>query len=176
MSARRPEGPGHAAAFACLLALVLLAACQSGASPGQRTAVGRGGPPGGAVVVASFNFPESELIAAIYGLAIRHAGIPVRLELGLGPRELVQPALAQGLVDVVPEYLGTALTSLRPPAGLVMSDPAAIRAALTRVLARWHVQVMVPAPAQDQNGIVITGATARRLGLHKVSDLRRAAG
>jgi osmoprotectant transport system substrate-binding protein len=160
-----------------LLALVLLAACQSGTSPGQRTAAARGaGPPGGAVVVASFNFPESELIAAIYGLAIRHAGIPVRLELGLGPRELVQPALAQGLVDVVPEYLGTALTSLHPPAGLVMSDPAAVRAVLTRALARWHVQVMAPAQAQDQNGIVITGATARRLGLHKVSDLRRAAG
>jgi len=177
MSAQRPEGPGHAAAFACLLAVALLAACQSGTSPGPRTAAGRGaGPPGGAVVVASFNFPESELIAAIYGLAIRHTGIPVRLELGLGPRELVQPALEQGLVDVVPEYLGTALTSLRPPAGLAMSDPAAVRAALTRALARWHVQVMAPAPAQDQNGIVVTGATARRLGLHKVSDLRRAAG
>ena len=63
-------------------------------------------------MVASFNFPESELLAAIYGLAIRHAGIPVRLELDLGPRELVQPALEQGLVDVVPEYLGTALTQL----------------------------------------------------------------
>ena len=128
------------------------------------------------VVVASFNFPESELLAAIYGLAIEHAGIPVRLELGLGPRELVQPALEQGLVDVVPEYLGTALTSLRPPAGLAMSDPAAVRAALARALARWHVQVMAPAPAQDQNGIVVTGATARRLGLRTVSDLRRVAG
>jgi osmoprotectant transport system substrate-binding protein len=177
MSARGPRRPGHAAALACLLALVLLAACQPGTSPGQRTTAGRGaGAAGGPVVVASFNFPESELIAAIYGLAIGHAGIPVRLELGLGPRELVQPALEQGLVDVVPEYLGTALTSLRPPAGLAMSDPAAVRAALARALARWHVQVMAPAAAQDQNGIVVTGATARRLGLRKVSDLRRAAG
>jgi osmoprotectant transport system substrate-binding protein len=116
------------------------------------------------------------LLAAIYGLAIRHAGIPVQLELGLGPRELVQPALEQGLVDVVPEYLGTALTSLRPPAALAMSDPAAVRAALARALAPWHVRVMAPAAAQDQNGIAVTDATARLLGLHKVSDLRRAAG
>jgi osmoprotectant transport system substrate-binding protein len=57
-----------------------------------------------------------------------------------------------------------------------MSDPAVVRAALARALARWHVQVMAPASAQDQNGIVVTGATARRLGLRKVSDLRRAAG
>jgi osmoprotectant transport system substrate-binding protein len=156
--------------MASSLLLTLLAAC-------QQASVGRpGSAHGGTVVVASFNFPESELLAAIYGLAIRHAGIPVRLELGLGPRELVQPALEQGLVDVVPEYLGTALTSLRSPAGLAMSDPAEVRAALARALARWHVQVMAPAPAQDQNGLVVTGVTARRLGLRKVSDLRRVAG
>jgi osmoprotectant transport system substrate-binding protein len=130
----------------------------------------------GAVVVASFNFPESELLAAIYGLAIRHAGIPVQLRLDLGPRELVQPALEQGLVDVVPEYLGTALTSLGRHPGVPMSDPGAIRAALARALAQWHVRVMTPAAAQDQNGIAITEVTARRLGLRTVSDLRRVAG
>ena len=77
---------------------------------------------------------------------------------------------------MVPEYLGTALTSLHPAAGLAMSDPAAVRAALARALARWHVQVLTPAAAQDQNGIVVTDATARRLGLHTLSDLRRVAG
>jgi osmoprotectant transport system substrate-binding protein len=172
MSVRR-TGCGRAAALmACSLGVALLAACQPGAAPAGR---GGGGAQGGALVVASFNFPESELLAAIYGLAIRHAGIPVQLQLDLGPRELVQPALEQGLVDVVPEYLGTALTSLHPPPGVPMSDPAAVRAALARALAPWHVQVMTPAAAQDQNGLVVTGATARRLGLRKVSDLRRAA-
>ena len=175
MSARRTTGYGRAAAFAvCLLALVLIAACQPG--PSQTTPDHGAAAQGGAVVAASFNFPESELLAAIYGLAIRHAGIPVRIELDLGPRELVQPALEQDLVDVVPEYLGTALTSLRPPLGLAMSDPVAVRAALARALVPWHVQVMTPAAAQDQNGIVVTDATARRLGLHKVSDLRGVAG
>jgi osmoprotectant transport system substrate-binding protein len=178
MPARGTRGRGHPAVFAvCLLAVALLAACQPGPGPSQRTTAGRGaGASDGPVVVASFNFPESELLAAIYGLAIGHAGIPVRFELGLGPRELVQPALEQGLADVLPEYLGTALASLRPRAGLAMSDPAAVRPALARALARWHVQAMAPALAQDQNGIVVTGATARRLGLGKVSDLRRAAG
>jgi osmoprotectant transport system substrate-binding protein len=176
MSARRAAGRGRAAALAvCLTALALLAACQP--APNQATPDGRdAGARGGAVVVASFNFPESELLAAIYGLAIGHAGIPVRLELDLGPRELVQPALEQGLVDVVPEYLGTALASLHPATGLVMPDPAAVRAALARALAPRHVRVMTPAAAQDQNGIVVTEATARRLGLHTVSDLRRVAG
>ena len=172
MSVGRTRCGRAAALVACSLGLTLLAACQPGAAPAGG---GGGGAHGGAVVVASFNFPESELLAAIYGLAIRHAGIPVQLRLDLGPRELVQPALEQGLVDVVPEYLGTALSSLEPRPGVPVSDPAAVRAALARALARWHVQVMTPAAAQDQNGVVVTAATARRLGLRKVSDLRRAA-
>jgi osmoprotectant transport system substrate-binding protein len=127
------------------------------------------------MVVASFNFPESELLAAIYGLAMENAGIPVRLELNLGPREIVQPALEQGLVNLVPEYLGSALTSLEPTPAVAMSDPAAVRRELGRLLARWHVRVLASARAQDQNGLVVTRATARRLGLREVSDLARAA-
>ena len=172
MSVRRTTVLGRAAALAAC-ALVLLASCQAGP---DRAAPGRADRAARPVVVASFNFPESELLAAIYGLAIQHAGIPVRFQLGLGPRELVQPALEQGLADVVPEYLGTALTSLEAHPAVPMADPSAIRAALARALARWHVRVMAPAAAQDQNGIAVTAATARRLGLHQVSDLRRAAG
>ncbi len=153
------------------LVLALLASCQPGAAPAPKS----GRAPARSVVVASFNFPESELLAAIYGLAIRHAGIPVRLRLDLGPRELVGPALQEGLVDLVPEYLGTALTSVEPYPGVKMSDPAAVRAALARALAGWGIQVLTPARAQDQNALVVTRATAQRLHLRTVGDLRRAA-
>jgi osmoprotectant transport system substrate-binding protein len=128
------------------------------------------------VVVASFNFPESELLAAIYGLALRHAGIPVRLRLDLGPRELVEPALEQGLVGLVPEYLGTALTSVEPHPSVNMTDPAAVRAALARAFAAWNVAVLTPARAQDQNGVAVTRATSARLHLRTLSDLQAAAG
>src|SRR5262245_30975781 len=118
MSARRTTRYGRAVAFA-VCSLVLLASCH--ASP-DRTAPVSADRIVGPVVVASFNFSESELLAAIYGLAIRHAGIPVRFQLNLGPRELVQPALQQGLVDVVPEYLGTALRALEVRPGVPVSD------------------------------------------------------
>jgi osmoprotectant transport system substrate-binding protein len=159
----------RAAAATGVLVLALATACQAGTATGTGH---HGVPRGGTLVVASFNFPESEVLAAIYGLALRHAGIPVRLQLGLGPRELVQPALEQGLVDVVPEYLGTALTSLDPEPRVPMSDPGAVRTALARAFARWHVDVLDPAPAQDTNGVAVTRATATRLGLHNVSGLR----
>jgi osmoprotectant transport system substrate-binding protein len=173
MLARRAvRGSGRLAALAAsALALTLLAACQQAPPPSRQTAGN-----GGTVVVASFNFPESELLAAIYGLAIRQAGIPVRLQLNLGPRELVQPALEQGLADLVPEYLGTALNSIRPGAKVARDDPAAVRNALAVAFAGWHIQVLTPAAAQDQNGVVVTRATAARLHLRTVSDLRRVAG
>ena len=160
-----------AALLACPLLAVLLAGCQHGAGP-----AGPPRPRAGPLVVASFNFPESELLAAIYGLALRHAGIPVRLQLDLGPRELVEPALEQGLVGLVPEYLGTALASIEPHPSITMTDPVAVRAALARAFAAWHVAVLTPARAQDQNGVVVTHATAARLHLRTVADLRRAAG
>jgi osmoprotectant transport system substrate-binding protein len=148
-----------------------LAGCRHAAGP-----AGRARAQAGPVVVASFNFPESELLAAIYGLALRHAGIPVRLQLGLGPRELAEPALEQGLVGFVPEYLGTALASIEPHPSVAMTNPAAVRAALARAFAAWNVAVLTPARAQDQNGVAVTRATATRLHLRTLSDLRRAAG
>jgi osmoprotectant transport system substrate-binding protein len=139
--------------------------------PGGTGAAPPGRAPGTAVVVASFNFPESEMLAAIYALALMHAGIPARLQLDLGPRELVQPALADGLVDVVPEYLGTALASVQAAPGVAMSDPVAVRRELVRALAGWNVQVLRPAAAQDHNGLMVTSATAARLRLRTMSDL-----
>jgi len=172
LARRAARGRGRLAALAAsCLALTLLAACEQASPPSQRAAGN-----GGTVVVASFNFPESELLAAIYGLAIRQAGIPVRLELDLGPRELVRPALEQGLADLVPEYVGTALNSMQPGAKVAWADPAAVRNALAVAFAGWHIQVLTPAAAQDQNAVVVTRATAARLHLRTVSDLRRVAG
>ena len=94
---------------------------------GARTGAARGEP----VTVASFDFAESRLLAEIYAQALERAGLPVRRAFGLGPRELVAPALASGLVDVVPEYAGTAVQflSLGPraiPRPTCRGDPRAL--------------------------------------------------
>ncbi len=151
-----------------LAALVGTVGCQA-TTP--RTAHARGP----AVVVASFAFPESDLLAEIYAQALMGAGVPVRRELDLGPRELVRPALEQGLVDVVPEYLGTALAGSPATVPADAADVPAARRALDRALAPWRLRTLEPAAASDQNGLVVTRATARRLDLTTVSDLRAVA-
>ena len=151
------------------VAVVLITAL-AGCGHASRPAPSSTGAPD-AVVVASFNFPESELLAEIYAQTLEHAGVPVRREFDLGPRELVQPALRQGLVDVVPEYLGSALASIAPDTTLDWTDPRAVLAALRRDVAPWHLVVLQPAAASDQNGFAVTKSTAARLHLRTLSDL-----
>lgn len=123
------------------------------------------------VIVASFDFPESELVAEIYAQALESEGLEVRRELTLGPRELVVPAFRQGHVDVVPEYLGTALRAADPETPVDLSDRTAVTSALADAVATWDAAILEPAPAQNQNGLVVTSATAQRYGLEAVSDL-----
>lgn len=129
-----------------------------------------------AVTVASFNFSESTLLAELYAQALEHVGLPVVREFGVGPRELMQPALEQGLVDVVPEYLGSALAYFDPGAAVASLDAPAIHKRLVDTLGRSGVEVLAPAPAQNQNGFAVTAATAERYGLRTLSDLVPVAG
>lgn len=156
-----------------LLVTALTAAACSGEDGGGGAAAGR---PAAEVVVASFNFPESVLVAEIYAGALESAGVPVRRELDLGPRELVQPALLEGLVDVVPEYLGTALASLAGETAVDPSDADAVRRRLTEVAEERGLRLLDAAPAQNQNGLAVTRPTAERLGLRTVGDLAPVAG
>jgi osmoprotectant transport system substrate-binding protein len=150
----------------CGLTVMLLASC----SP-RRTPLGSAAPPRAPVVVASFNFPESVLLGEIYSQALEHAGVPVRRELGLGPREMVLPALHQGLVDVVPEYLGSALAGVDSSTGVGGASLAEERARLAGTLRAWNVELLAPAPAANQNGLAVTAAIANRYHLRTISDL-----
>jgi osmoprotectant transport system substrate-binding protein len=128
-----------------------------------------------AITVASFNFPESELLAEIYAQALQAGGFDARLERRVGPRELVQPALASGLVEFVPEYSGTALEFLSLGAAEPTSDGAVTRAALRRAADRDRIVALEPAPAQDANAVVVTRELADRYHLDEVSDLEAVA-
>jgi osmoprotectant transport system substrate-binding protein len=122
------------------------------------------------VVVGSFDFAESRLLAEIYAQALEGDGIRVRRELGIGPRELVLPALTRGLVELVPEYSGAALrfASLGAEQG---TDTESTRARLARRLAPRDVEVLTPSPAEDVDTFVVTRETATAHGLRTLSDL-----
>lgn len=151
----------------CLALALLAAACSTGSETGPpESALGDR-----AITVASFNFPESELLAELYGQALRAAGYAVDLRLGIGPRELVDPALAKGLVELVPEYAGTAVEFLGLGAVEPSSDVEDNYDALVRVLDRTDLVALDAAPAQNTNVFAVTQATAQDLDLETLSDL-----
>ena len=81
--------------------------------------------PGYPVIVSSFNFGESEILAEIYAQVMERASYTVERKLNLGNREIVKPALESGEITFVPEYLGRWPTSWEPttPAPRPRSSP-----------------------------------------------------
>ena len=158
-------------AVAAAVAVVSLGGCASQpAGDGGRGALGDD-----AITVASFDFPESELLARVYGQALQAAGYAVEFEISLGPREFVQPALARGLVELVPEYAGSALQFVTLGRSRPTSDIEATTAALDGALDERGLVACDAAPAQDANAVVVTRTLADRLSLDEISDLRSVA-
>jgi osmoprotectant transport system substrate-binding protein len=95
----------------------------------------------------------------------------VSVQHGVGTREVVAPALQQGVVDVVVDYLGTALTFSRPTDPDLPKDPEEMHAVLARTLGGRGVVVLDPARAEDQNGFAVTTAFSAEHGVLRLSEL-----
>lgn len=121
------------------------------------------------VRVASFDFPESELLAELYAQLLEADGLPVVRMGRVGPREIVAPALELDHVDLVPEYLGSALQFFG--ALTTSSDTMASEAALADLLTPRGLVGLAAAAAQDANAIVTSRVHADGLGLSRISDL-----
>jgi osmoprotectant transport system substrate-binding protein len=160
---------------ACTGLAVTLSACTSSGGHVPSAAGKPASRPAAVITVGSFDFPESVLLAEIYGQALAAASFPVQILPDLGPRELVDPALMNGLVQLVPEYAGSALQFISLGRLSATSDAAAANRELAGSVAGRGLVAALPAPAQDANAIVVTAATAARYGLRSIADLTRAA-
>lgn len=146
---------------AILIALVLVAAaCGSGEDAGTKD--------GPTITVGSANFPENNLLGEIYAQVLENEGFPVERNLNVGNREVYAAALEGGQLDLVPEYVGTALAF---KGGTPTADAAETAAALKEAWSADGITVLDPAPAEDKNGLVVRQDTADDLGLSKTSDL-----
>ena len=158
---------------ACLALTVACAACTTASS---QAPTARGPGSGSAVItIGSFDFPESTLLAYLYADVLAGKGYPVRVLPNLGTRELVAPALMVGLVQLVPEYTGSALEFASLGRVHATASVATTASALAASMASRGLVTGRPAAAQDGNAIVVTAATAARYRLRTISDLARVA-
>jgi osmoprotectant transport system substrate-binding protein len=163
-------GPRRAGTVAALLLLAVLTACSAG-TPAEVAA-----PAAAAIRFASYDFSENQILAAVYAEGARRAGLPVSVEQGVGTREVVQPALQQGVVDVVVDYLGTAVAFNEAGAVPGAHSPEELHAELAGVLGRRGLAVLDAAVAEDQNGFAVSAVFAADHGVGRLSDLGALAG
>lgn len=124
----------------------------------------------GTVVVGSANFPENELLAEIYVLALQAKGVKVTSKFNIGAREVYYPEVKSGAISVIPEYNGALLTTSVDPkstAATTAEVDSALKANLPSTL-----EILNPAAAQDKDSVTVTQATAKKDHLKTISDLK----
>ena len=129
-----------------------------------------GGAASGTVVIGSANFPENEVLAETYALALKAKGVKVTTKLNIGAREVYYPQIEKGAISIIPEYNGTLLT-VEVDKTSTAKTTAAVDAALAAKLPST-LTVLKPAPAQDSDSITVTAATAAKDHLKTIADLK----
>ena len=123
------------------------------------------------IVIGAVTFAENQIVAEMYALVLESGGYEVERRFNFPRREELYPELADGRVDLAPEYLASLRTFLEPDAE-ASSDANENLKRLEGPLSADGLTLLEPSPANDTNAIVVTQATAETLGLETVSDLR----
>jgi glycine betaine/choline ABC-type transport system substrate-binding protein len=131
---------------------------------------GEDGGGSGSLTVGAVAFAENQIVAEMYAQVLEQAGYDVKRQLDLGSREILQPALGSGEVDVAPEYLGSLLLFLDPNAK-ASGDPQNNIDLLEPLLEERGLTLLEPSQANDTNAFVVTEETAEQYGLEQMSDL-----
>jgi len=146
-------------AGAVLVALTLVVgACGSGDDSKE----------GPTIVVGSTNFGEQEILGEIFATALEENGYTVERRFQLGQREIVNPALKSGEIDMMAEYTGALLNF---EGGTPSTDSQQTWEDLKAAIADDGLVALDFAPAQDKDGLVVTAETAAELGVSAISDL-----
>ena len=153
-------------AIAMLLIALVASACGGGGTGGGATA-GAAKP---TVKVGSTNFYEQGILGELYAQILENSGYTVERKFNLGNREIVQPALESGQIDVDAEYLATLLSFVDKNAK-ASTDPKQTAKDLQTALSAKKLTVLDAAAATDQNGFVVTKDTASKYNLKKLSDI-----
>lgn len=135
---------------------------------------GGGASSAGTVTVGSKAFTEGVILSELYALALEDAGMKVDRAFEISG-SLIHTALAEGDIDLYPEYTGTGLISvlkMEPK-----TDPEEVYAIVKdEYKKQFDLVWLEKSPAADGQGLVIRTQSAKKLGIKTISDLQAHAG
>lgn len=131
---------------------------------------------GGEVIVGAANFPENETLAELYRIVLTAAGYSAKVR-QIGNRELYEPALEKGEIQVVPEYAATMADFLNGKVNganaSVISSPDLTQTVngLKAVGEKVGITFGTPSPAQNQNAFAVTKDFSDKYGVTTLTEL-----
>ncbi len=118
-----------------------------------------------AVVVGSKRFTESYVLGEIVRQVLVDAGVPAQHRQGLGNTAVMEQALANGSIDVYPEYTGTIVREL------LKKDGSPSLEQLNAWLAPRGLKAAVPLGFNNSYALAMRETDAARLGIATISEL-----
>ena len=155
------------------LPLVLLLSACGGSDPFEEDGGDGGGDEAGAVVIGSADFPESTLLAELYGRAMAAEGVEVEYQLNIGSREVYYSQIESGNLSVFPEYNGATLAYLDDEAP---SGDADETNALVEEARPDGLEILDSSSAENKDSITVNSEVADEHDLTTLADLADAAG
>jgi osmoprotectant transport system substrate-binding protein len=167
MAVQRPLG-----ALASVLASTVLVACGGGGSgtptgPRSTPIAHSGRNASTEVVVGATGSPEQRVLAQVDAEGLRAAGFKARVQGGFGGAADALDAVGTASIDVYPDYADALLAAVGAPPG-----PRDALGRLRARLANRDGEAIPGASFTRGRGVVVAARTARRLHLHRISDLR----
>ncbi|WP_444962681.1 ABC transporter substrate-binding protein [Nocardiopsis sp. M1B1] len=150
------------------LAALLLTGCGASDPYAEEGGGESGGGSGGAVVIGSADFPESTLLAEVYGRAMEAEGVEVEYQLGIGSREVYYSQIESGNLSVFPEYNGAILAYLDENAPTGSSEETNQR--VTEALPEG-LEILDSSSAENKDSVTVTSEVAEEHGLASLEDL-----
>ncbi|MFF7180254.1 glycine betaine ABC transporter substrate-binding protein [Streptomyces sp. NPDC008121] len=161
-----------------------LAACGGDSLEKEKAGGGSGssGSAKGSLVVGAAAFTESKVLAELYAQVLADAGYSASVTT-VKNRELYEPSLEKGEIDIVPEYAATIAEFLNAKANgpkapeekpVASGDAAATVEALKKLAEPRGLKVLAFGEAVDQNAFAVSKEFAEKNKLTSLSDLGRA--
>jgi osmoprotectant transport system substrate-binding protein len=149
---------------------IALSGCGSGDdSSGKADKPGDGKPP---VTIATKNFTEEYVLGQLYTQALRAKGFTVVLKQNVGSSEIVDRALADGVIDMYPEYIGVIAQELARAKKRPHTEAETYARAKAYEDKRGFA-ILRPTPGFDADANAVRPDLARKYHLRSTADLKR---
>jgi osmoprotectant transport system substrate-binding protein len=135
----------------------------------------------GHITIGASNFAESGILANVYAKALEGAGYKTTVK-NVQSREVYEPALEHGSLDVMPEYAASLTEFLNTKDNGAKAKPLATpditktMQALKTIAAKHHLVPLTPSTATDENAFAVRKDFAQKWGLRTLSDLTKVKG